>query len=174
MPKCCKALQNAHVGVSYPSGCNACTCCTTDEVQYMSSRKLAAITWTSLFLPRHKSLQLSNSSEAQWACSSSCVHRLMLLLLAAGKHVHPRPNLPINNESLSLLSNKDTVICTCQPTSALHLCCTSHDFEKEDQKVPCSAGPCARCEIICIDAANGVKSGPEPLLTLARYVKHLF
>ncbi|KAK9787728.1 hypothetical protein WJX73_008150 [Symbiochloris irregularis] len=30
-------------------------------------------------------------------------------------------------------------------------------------------GPCARCEIICIDAANGVKSGPEPLLTLARY-----
>ena len=32
-----------------------------------------------------------------------------------------------------------------------------------------AAGPCARCEMICMDQATGVRAGPEPLLTLASY-----
>ena len=32
-----------------------------------------------------------------------------------------------------------------------------------------AAGPCARCEIICMDEAKGTRAGPEPLLTLASY-----
>ena len=31
------------------------------------------------------------------------------------------------------------------------------------------AGPCARCEMICMDQTTAVRAGPEPLLTLASY-----
>lgn len=31
------------------------------------------------------------------------------------------------------------------------------------------AGPCARCEMVCMDQSTGVRAGPEPLLTLASY-----
>lgn len=32
-----------------------------------------------------------------------------------------------------------------------------------------NAGPCARCEMICMDQTTAVRAGPEPLLTLATY-----
>ena len=32
-----------------------------------------------------------------------------------------------------------------------------------------AAEPCARCEVVCVDATQGKREGPEPLLTLARY-----
>ncbi|KAL3136431.1 hypothetical protein ABBQ38_005687 [Trebouxia sp. C0009 RCD-2024] len=32
-----------------------------------------------------------------------------------------------------------------------------------------TAGPCARCEMVCMDQTTAVRSGPEPLLTLATY-----
>lgn len=32
-----------------------------------------------------------------------------------------------------------------------------------------TAGPCARCEMVCGDPATGERSGPEPLLTLASF-----
>ncbi|KAL0050843.1 hypothetical protein WJX82_008290 [Trebouxia sp. C0006] len=32
-----------------------------------------------------------------------------------------------------------------------------------------TAGPCARCEMICMDQTTAVRAGPEPLLTLATY-----
>ncbi|KAL0025505.1 hypothetical protein WJX77_007273 [Trebouxia sp. C0004] len=32
-----------------------------------------------------------------------------------------------------------------------------------------AAGPCARCEMICMDQTTAVRAGPEPLLTLATY-----
>ncbi len=31
------------------------------------------------------------------------------------------------------------------------------------------AGPCTRCEMICMDQRTGLKMGPEPLLTLASF-----
>ena len=33
----------------------------------------------------------------------------------------------------------------------------------------CGAGPCARCEVVCCDPATGVRTGAEPLLTLASF-----
>lgn len=44
------------------------------------------------------------------------------------------------------------------------------------QRVPCQAlillwraEPCARCEMVCVDATLGRRVGPEPLLTLAKF-----
>lgn len=31
------------------------------------------------------------------------------------------------------------------------------------------AGPCTRCEMVCMDQKTGLKVGPEPLLTLASF-----
>lgn len=31
------------------------------------------------------------------------------------------------------------------------------------------AGPCTRCEVVCANPADGIRRGPEPLLTLASY-----
>lgn len=31
------------------------------------------------------------------------------------------------------------------------------------------AGPCTRCEMVCMDQRTGLKAGPEPLLTLASF-----
>ena len=31
------------------------------------------------------------------------------------------------------------------------------------------AGPCTRCEMVCMDQQTGLKVGPEPLLTLASF-----
>ena len=31
------------------------------------------------------------------------------------------------------------------------------------------AGPCTRCEMVCMDQTTGLKVGPEPLLTLASF-----
>ncbi len=35
-----------------------------------------------------------------------------------------------------------------------------------------TAGPCARCEMVCGDPVTGQRSGPEPLLTLASFRRH--
>lgn len=32
-----------------------------------------------------------------------------------------------------------------------------------------NAGPCARCEMICLDQTTAIRAGPEPLMTLATY-----